>query len=667
MRATAALLSLCLWVNAVVLAAQTGSKCGVPQVWSPMPRSLRVVGGSEAAYGSHPWLVSLRLKGSHFCGGAVLTDRWVLTAAHCFASASREFLSGVTVAAGEFDQRVADEEEQVFGVKSVSVHEKYHHASPMSHDVALVELDRRVRLGVHVQPICLPLPDEKILPRTSCIVGGWGRIKERGRLPAVLRQVQLDLVDPAKCKHVLHTVKGSGPKHGAVRPEAAMTVLCAGPERGGRDACQGDSGGPLVCPAGSGGGRRVALGVTSWGKGCGRSWGNNSVRPPGRRGSPGVFTDLRLLLPWIKSKLRAGEKRLMRHVMKQKLLHHGKSDEQRRGKASLGTFCGSVLRGPVLLSHSPNATLLFSSDVSTTGSGFVIRHRAAQGRPDPGCGTIVLVEDQTVVHSPNYPQSYSNDCVLRWVIYAPRGHVVKLDVSDLDLEESDRCLYDSLTVLGDVEQTEEIAVLCGRGAPPPPVLSYHNVMVLQFTSDGSVTRTFCGSVLRGPVLLSHSPNATLLFSSDVSTTGSGFVIRHRAAQGRPDPGCGTIVLVEDQTVVHSPNYPQSYSNDCVLRWVIYAPRGHVVKLDVSDLDLEESDRCLYDSLTVLGDVEQTEEIAVLCGRGAPPPPVLSYHNVMVLQFTSDGSVTRRGFRATLTTLATTDRVTETFGGITQIV
>lgn len=117
-----------------------------------------------------------------------------------------------------------------------------------------------------MQPICLPLPDEKILPRTSCIVGGWGRIKESmsfsavlsnrkrkqtgasnplscvlatgGRLPAVLRQVQLDLVDPAKCKHVLHTVKGSGPKHGAVRPEAAMTVLCAGPERGGRDACQ---------------------------------------------------------------------------------------------------------------------------------------------------------------------------------------------------------------------------------------------------------------------------------------------------------------------------------------------------------------------------------------------------------------------------------------------
>ena len=178
-----------------------------------------------------------------------------------------------------------------------------------------------------------------------------------GRLPAVLREVQLDLVDPIKCKHVLQTLRGPG------RPPSAMTVVCAGPERGGRDACQvelhwnhhasskcptlslcpiitslqGDSGGPLVCPAGPGGGHRVALGVTSWGKGCGRSWGNNSIRPPSRRGSPGVFTDVRLLLPWIKRGLRHGEStrlllsgptvfifNLLTLMKRGRLLHHGK-------------------------------------------------------------------------------------------------------------------------------------------------------------------------------------------------------------------------------------------------------------------------------------------------------------------------------------------------------
>lgn len=59
-----------------------------------------------------------------------------------------------------------------------------------------------------------------------------------GRLPAVLREVQLDLVDPAKCKYVLQTVKKATLNQGPVRPQAALTVLCAGPERGGRDACQ---------------------------------------------------------------------------------------------------------------------------------------------------------------------------------------------------------------------------------------------------------------------------------------------------------------------------------------------------------------------------------------------------------------------------------------------
>lgn len=110
-----------------------------------------------------------------------------------------------------------------------------------------------------------------------------------------------------------------------------------------------------------------------------------------------------------------------------------------------------------------------------------------------GCGTVVLVEDQSAVHSPNYPQSYSHGCVVRWVVYAPQGHVVKvipisfhrlsmhdkntkhrrltinwpepcvvfqLDFVDFDLEESDTCLYDCLAVLGDVEGAEEIGRKC---------------------------------------------------------------------------------------------------------------------------------------------------------------------------------------------------------------
>ncbi|XP_037623617.1 ovochymase-2 [Sebastes umbrosus] len=405
--------------------------------------------------------------------------------------------------------------------------------------------------GAHVQPICLPLPGESIQPETSCIVGGWGRIKEKGRLPAVLREVRLDLVDPAKCKHVLRTVNRR-----PARPQPAMTVLCAGPERGGKDACQGDSGGPLVCPAGSGGGHWVALGVTSWGKGCGRSWGNNGGRSPSRRGSPGVFTDVRRLLPWIKLKLR-------------------EADEQQG--TTLSKLC-SVRDGPV------------------TDSGGVIRNPALPG------------------------DRYDNNQLCVWSIRAPPGFSVLLEFHHFDLEDDSHCRYDRLTV--------------SVGTRRP-------------------VGTYCGSVLPGPVLLNNSQYATLLFSSDINRAGSGFIIRHHAVRGHSNPGCGTVVVVEDQTAVHSPNYPQFYSINCVLRWVVYAPRGHVVKLDFAGFELEESDTCSYDSLTVLGDVEGTEEIVVLCG-GSIPPPVLSYHSVMVLQFTSDSSIAHRGFSATLTFISRAD-------------
>ncbi|XP_030280894.1 ovochymase-2 [Sparus aurata] len=559
MRTGAALLSLWFWVNTGIDAAQTASKCGAPQVWNPMVQSLRVVGGAEATYGSHPWLVSLKNKGSHFCGGAILTDRWILTAAHCFASLSKEFLSGVRVVAGDFDQRVEDEEEQVLMIKSASVHEKYHHSVPMSYDIALLELDQRIRFGARVKPICLPLPEEKIPPETNCIVGGWGRVKEKGRLPAVLREVQLDLVDPAKCQHVLQTIKSSLLNQRPARPQPAMTVLCAGPERGGRDACQGDSGGPLVCPAGSGGGHWVALGVTSWGKGCGRSWRNNSSRPPSRRGSPGVFTDVRLLLPWIKRKLREA------------------NEQQQQHRSTLSNLC-SVRDGPI------------------TDREDVIRNPARPG------------------------DLYDNNQLCVWSISVPPGYSILLEFDHFHVENDSYCRYDRLTV--------------SAGSHRPVGI-------------------FCGSVPPGPVLLNNSQTATLLFSSDISRSGSGFVVRHRAVRGRSDPECGAVVLVEGQTAIHSPNYPQFYGNDCVLRWVVYAPRGHVVKLDFADFSLEESDRCSYDSLTVLGDVEGRDEIAVLCA-GSVPPPVLSYRSVMVLQFTSDSSITHRGFNATLSFISHTD-------------
>ncbi|XP_077424652.1 LOW QUALITY PROTEIN: ovochymase-2 [Vanacampus margaritifer] len=539
LKTTIALLALFSCSN--ILQAAAVSKCGIPLARSPMAPFLKVVGGTEAIHGSQPWLVSLRKNGFHFCGGVILSSRWIMTAAHCFLSFSKGFLSGVTVVVGEYDRRVEDAEEQVISIKSVSLHEKYHHDVPMSFDVALVQLDQTIQLGSFVQPLCLPLPDESNSPEATCIVGGWGRLKERGRLPAILREVQLELVDPAKCKYVLQTVTRAH--------NGANTVVCAGQERGGRDTCQGDSGSPLVCQTRSGSDRWEAVGITSWGKGCGRSWGTNSSRPPSKRGSPGIFTDVRLLLPWIKYTLRNG-----------------------------------------------------ASGLCSVRDGIITENKGVIRNPLP------------------YVDHYDNNELCVWTIHAPPGRSILLQFNHFNLENDSFCHYDRLTVL--------------------------------IGSDRPVG-IFCGNVLPDRVLLQKTQSVTLVFSSDVNGAGSGFTVLHQVVHRDPNPACGTIVVVKEQDSISSPNYPLYYKSNCSLRWVVYAPQGHIVKLDFADFDLEESDGCLYDSLSVLGDVQATEKIAVLCGRSIPPP-VLSYQSVLVLEFSSDSSISHRGFRATIAFISFTD-------------
>ncbi|XP_077066706.1 ovochymase-2 [Siphateles boraxobius] len=517
------------------------AKCGSTKSRGILDRSLRIVRGSEARQGSHPWLVSLRIRGSHFCAAAILTDHWLLTAAHCFASVSAEFLHNIETVAGEFNHRKVDRGEQNFHIKTVMFHEKYQRTSPMSYDIALLEINGSIHFDDFIKPVCLPHSGERFPPKTMCVVGGWGRITERGPLPSVLQEVHLDLLKQSKCKDVLQTL----------RPEQkTFTVLCAGPGRGRRDACQGDSGGPLLCSRDDG--SWVAVGVTSWGKGCGRSWNDNKNKPSSKRGSPGVFTDVLMFLPWIKSNLRKGVERSLCSV----------------------------------------------PDGAVPGNEGIIRNPAHSG------------------------QSYNHNEMCLWSIQVPIGERILLEFLEFDLENDTQCQSDHLTVY--VDKDRRIGRFCG-GQPPTPIL------------------------------IGGSHSVTVQFVSDVSSTGAGFAIQISVVGEDFGFGaeCGTVVLLEPKGAVRSPAYPNAYRNNSLCSWVIYAPEGHIVKLDFDDFDLEESENCQYDSLTVFGDIGGKDEIVVVCGRSVPPA-VLSYGSIMLLQFSTDNTISARGFIATLSFISEKD-------------
>ncbi|XP_008562318.1 PREDICTED: chymotrypsinogen 2-like [Galeopterus variegatus] len=241
--------------------------CGVPTIHPVLSGLSRVVNGEEAVPGSWPWQVSLQDKtGFHFCGGSLISERWVVTAAHC----------GVTrfdrVVAREFDQNSEEEDIQVLKIAEVTGFQEPHYNSlTINSDITLLKLSTSTRFSKEVPPCACPAPTGKL-----CVTTCWGLTNPRdSNTPDRLQQAALPIVSSTHCK------KSWG-------SSVTSKMICAGAN--GVSSCSGDSGGPLVCQKD---GAWNLVGIVSWGSStCSTS-------------TPAVYARVTELVSWVQQILAA--------------------------------------------------------------------------------------------------------------------------------------------------------------------------------------------------------------------------------------------------------------------------------------------------------------------------------------------------------------------------
>ncbi|XP_056297160.1 coagulation factor IX-like isoform X2 [Pseudoliparis swirei] len=220
----------------------------------------RIVGGDEANFKGIPWQVALMAhptvphRAKAFCGGSLLSELWVATAASCLQQVNTNINFFIRVGEHDVDQDEGNEQDRA--VVEMLRHPMYNPKKSLyNHDIALLKLASPVELSNQRRPICLGPKDftETILRESiNSLVSGWGKLDFNGRQSPTLKKLEVPYVDRTACK-------------ASSREQITRYMFCSGFRNGNKDACQGDSGGPHATNYK---GTWFLTGIISWGEEC---------------------------------------------------------------------------------------------------------------------------------------------------------------------------------------------------------------------------------------------------------------------------------------------------------------------------------------------------------------------------------------------------------------
>lgn len=233
-----------------------------------------IVNGEEAVEHEFPWMAALTNRKRQFCGGSLIDESHILTAAHCVAHVSKSDVQHLRVKLGDHNIKDNDRTSVEVRVKRIIRHIGFS-SKTLHNDIAILTMEHPVEFNDYISPICLAAGSNQYTYQ-SVTVAGWGTLTDRGRQPNELMKVDVEVWTNDKCST---SYAGNAP--GGITSH----MLCASLPN--KDSCSGDSGGPLFKCQNNRDGSCTQIGIVSWGIGCAQA------------NYPGVYTRVTSMRDWI--------------------------------------------------------------------------------------------------------------------------------------------------------------------------------------------------------------------------------------------------------------------------------------------------------------------------------------------------------------------------------
>ncbi|XP_053602869.1 trypsin, alkaline C-like [Plodia interpunctella] len=240
-------------MRALLLLALVGVALAAPK------SGTRIVGGESTTVEQYPYMSNMlyHLWGiwwTQWCGGSLITQTAVLSAAHCYEG---DLASAWQIRLGS---SFASSGGQVIPASQLVLHAQYD-GRTIDNDIAIIRLSSAAVLSNSVGLARVAGPNYQLPDNTVVTAIGWGALTQGGSSPEQLQHVDVNIINQELCAERYAYLKTQPGYQNW--PDVTDGMLCAGIlDVGGKDACQGDSGGPLSHDS------DVVVGITSWGFGC---------------------------------------------------------------------------------------------------------------------------------------------------------------------------------------------------------------------------------------------------------------------------------------------------------------------------------------------------------------------------------------------------------------